>query len=248
MNVAKIVGNFKNNDIPSIGSIWSYKEFTKFIDCIDNQMYYVLFNLLYFTGMRKGELLSLKWIDIDFNNKTLSINKTISKELVNDSHIITTPKTKSSVRKIALDNNLIKLLYNYYLDQKNYYNDFDNNNFIFGYYSPISFNTLMRRKNYYCDKANVKRIKIHEFRHSHACLLFDKQVPIDEISSRLGHAHISMTTDIYLKYLPKQEKRTLEALNSLKINHTFYKIPFISRFKGNFFKKNGADEEKVHQH
>lgn len=70
-------------------------------------------------------------------------------------------------------------------------------------------------KNYYCKKANVKQITIHEFRHSHACLLFKNNVPIEDVSHRLGHSTISMTMDVYLKYLPHNEKRVISTLNSI---------------------------------
>ena len=74
---------------------------------------------------------------------------------------------------------------------------------------------LERKKNYYCNIANVKKIKIHEFRHSHACLLFQSQLDIQDISRRLGHSNISMTMNTYLKYLPNNEKRVIATLNSL---------------------------------
>ena len=79
----------------------------------------------------------------------------------------------------------------------------------------ISFTQLKRIKDKYCKLANVKQIKIHEFRHSHACLLFQNNVEIENISNRLGHANISMTMNTYLKYLPKNEKRVIKLLDSL---------------------------------
>ena len=90
--------------------------------------------------------------------------------------------------------------------------------FIFGGNDSISFTTLERKKNYYCKLAKVKQIKIHEFRHSHACLLFKNKIEIEDISYRLGHSSISMTMDTYLKYLPKNEKRVISTLNQLRLN------------------------------
>ena len=125
--------------------------------------------------------------------------------LITRTHKINAPKTRTSNRIISIDNILANEL-------KEYMEDYNINNNLF----EISFSTLKRKKDYYCDKAHVKRIKIHEFRHSHACLLFKNDVPIDEISYRLGHSRISITTDTYLKYLPKQEKRVISTLNSLR--------------------------------
>lgn len=197
-NISKKIGNFKNNDVKENGSIWTIEEFKKFINSVDNLYYKILFELLYFTGMRKGELLALKWEDVDFYSKTISINKTITRN-----HELQTPKTKSSNRIISIDDFMLEELKILFTNK---------NEFIF---KDITFSTLLRKKNYYCKKANVKQIKIHEFRHSHACLLFMNDVPIDEISHRLGHSKISITTDTYLKYIPIKEKRVISTLNSL---------------------------------
>lgn len=198
-NIARKVGNFKNNDVASDGNIWTIDEFKQFIKWVDDEYYKLLFELLYFTGLRKGEALALKWEDINFYTHTLSINKTITR-----THELQTPKTRTSYRLITLDEYMINNL------RKLYKNN--NHDFIF---KSITFTTLLRKKNKYCKLAGVKQIKIHEFRHSHACLLFMNDVPIDEISHRLGHSKISITTDTYLKYIPIKEKRVINTLNSL---------------------------------
>lgn len=214
-NVAIKVGNFRNDEIQKCGNVWSYDEFKQFIDKVDNRIYHALFNLLFFTGLRKGEALALTFNDIDFYNKKISINKTITRYLnKNNERIITTPKTKSSIRNISLDDKLIKELNNL----KTHYQNYNDSMFVFGGEKAISFTSLERKKNFYCDIANVKKIKIHEFRHSHACLLFKNKIEIEDISYRLGHSSISMTMDTYLKYLPKDEKRVISTLNSLRLN------------------------------
>lgn len=195
-NYVKLEGNFKNNDLKKKGNIWTIDEFNKFISCIDDNFYKVLFELLYFTGLRKGEVLALKWEDIDFINKTISINKTITRN-----HEFQTPKTKSSNRTISISDNLINELSKLNHDHE----------LIF----DISFTQLKRKKDYYCNLAGVKQIKIHEFRHSHACLLFTNNIEIEDISYRLGHSNISMTMSTYLKYLPRNEKRVVNLLNFL---------------------------------
>lgn len=195
-NYAKLEGNFKNNDINEKGNIWTIEEFNKFLSVIKNKEDYTMFKLLYFTGLRKGELLALTWKDVNFNNKTLTINKTKTRE-----NNITSPKTKSSNRIIYIPDSLIDDLKQ--IDQKE--------EFIFN----ISFTTLKRKKDYYCKIAEVKQIKIHEFRHSHSIMLYENGIPIKDIQMRLGHSSMSTTTDTYLKYLPKKEKRVIQLLNSV---------------------------------
>lgn len=198
-NIAKRIGNFKNNDIEENNLVWNLDDFKKFINVINDQKFKLAYKILFFTGIRKGELLALKVKDL--NNNKLTINKTITRN-----HIIQPPKTRSSNRIISISEDLKKELNNYI---KNY--RLKNDDYLFN----ITFTTLARKKDYYCEIANVKKITIHQFRHSHACLLFNYNVPIDEISFRLGHSKISMTTDIYLKYLPKKEKSVLNTLNSI---------------------------------
>lgn len=212
-NVASKVGNFKNDQIEKKGNVWTIDEFNNFIVNVDDLIYSTLFEFLYFTGCRVGEALALTFND--FENEIITICKTTTRFYNEKERIITTPKTRKSIRNISIDNNMINkinLLYNYY---KNTYINFNDNFYIFGGLKTLALTTITRKKDYYCKKSNVKKIKIHEFRHSHACLLFQNNVPIEEISQRLGHANISMTIDVYLKNIPKNEKRTLGVLNSL---------------------------------
>lgn len=214
-NVAIKIGNFKNTSIKDIGNIWSIEEYKQFINVVDNPLYKTLFELLFYTGLRKGEILALQWKDFNVLNKSIFINKSLTRLSNDNKKVITTPKTKSSIRIIYLNNLLVNDLLEYKNFCKNFYLNFKEEYFIFGGYQPISFTHLKRKKDFYCKKANVKQIKIHEFRHSHACLLFQNNVPINEISHRLGHSSLSMTMDTYLKYLPSNEKRVVETLNSI---------------------------------
>ena len=196
-------------------NIWSMKEFKKFIKNVDDQVFHALFNTLFFTGIRKGELLSLKFSDIQKNY--ININKTITKEYFDGKRLIMQPKTKKSIRKICIDHKLSKELLklkNYY--KKKYYN-FDDNFFVFGGVKPISTTTLDRKKNYYCDLAKVKRIRIHDFRHSHATILYDNKIKVKYIQERLGHADVSTTLNTYVHSTNKDEKRVIRTLNFLRL-------------------------------
>lgn len=198
-NYARKEGNFRNKKTNTNGKYWTIEEFNKFISNVNDEQYNILFRLLYFSGMRKGELLALTKKDIDFNNNTITINKSISKK-----HEIFEPKTESSNRIIHINNNLISRL-------KKYTNNLKDNDLVF----DIPFTTLKRKKDYYCKISNVEQIKIHEFRHSHAIYLYTNKIPLNEIQHRLGHSDMSTTTDTYLKYLPNNEKRVIKLLNSV---------------------------------
>ena len=215
-NVARKMIDFKDYKIVENKEkeILSFKDFKKFIKCIKNDILYnTLFDFLYFTGVRKGELLALNWNDL--NHNSVSITKTITKEFFNGKRLITTPKTNGSIRSIVIDKKLIEKLNKlkkYYIHNNK---DFTNDYFIFGGSKPIATTTLERKKNYYCDKAKVKRIRIHDFRHSHATLLYKNKCDIKTIQKRLGHSNINTTLDTYVHC--DNEKRVRRTLNFIRL-------------------------------
>lgn len=219
-NVARKVGNFKSDEeITTTGNIWTIDEFNQFIEHVDDIVYKSLFNFLFFTGCRISEALAIRIEDVDFENSTIYIKKNMTRFIdQNHRHIETTTKTKKSMRKIYIDSKLRSELHELIEYYKQKYKNLSTENFLFGYNKVLSTTTIERRKNKYCKSANVKQIKIHEFRHSHACLLFMNNVPIDEISYRLGHSNIEMTMRVYLKYLPKKESSVIATLDSLHYN------------------------------
>lgn len=213
-NIASKVGNFtKDTDIKEY-NFWTYEEFYNFISSVDELVFKVLFRTLYFTGMRLGECLALNWNDID--GDFINIKKTISqKAKINGIHRITTPKSKSSNRKIKIDMETLKQLNNL----KEYYKSFigfNNNWFVFGGLKPLAPTTISRKKDFYCKISNTKRIKIHDFRHSHATTLISSGIPITVISSRLGHHDISMTLKVYSHLIPKDEEKVIDFINDLE--------------------------------
>ena len=90
---------------------------------------------------------------------------------------------------------------------------------MFGDTKPLSPSTIERYKNKYCKIANVKQIRIHDFRHSHATLLIYNNVPIQDISKRLGHANVSTTLDVYTHVIEDKEKRVINTLNKIRLSN-----------------------------
>lgn len=215
-NIVKKVGNFKNKEPNKKYNYWTYEEYKRFIDNCEEQIYKSLYSFLFFTGCRLGESLALTFNDIE--NNTIKIDKTITKEFYNGKRIITTPKTKKSNREIHIDNYLIKELYNLMQIYKNKYSYFDNDFYIFGGIKPLAPTTVERKKNLICEKISLKKIKLHEFRHSHATLLLQNNIPIKDVAERLGHSDITLTLNIYTHVSKDKEKRTLQILNSIRSN------------------------------
>lgn len=213
-NLPKLYGNFKTFEIETSKiDVWTLREFKQFIKVVNDIVYKTLFELLFFTGLRKGEALALRFTD--FDKKYIYINKTLTQEFIGGKRIELLPKSKKSIRKIRIDRklrkNLIKLQ-NYYI--KNF-SDYNKNFFIFGGSKPLPTTTLNRRKNEYCKIAKVKQIRIHDFRHSHATILYHNKISLKLIQNRLGHADMSTTMNTYVHLYEKDEKRVIKTLNSL---------------------------------
>lgn len=212
-NVARIVGNFENkNNDSSKNDFYTSYEFKKFIKKVDNNIYKQFFIFMFLVGTRPGETMALTFDDIDYN--TVTINKTIDSRGKRE---ISTPKTKNSIRKVAIDKKLYKNLMNlknYYISK---YDNFNNNFFVFGGIKPLSPTSINRVKKKASELAKVKCIRIHDFRHSHATLLIDNNVNLKVISERLGHSDPNTTLKTYIHITSKQEKRVISTLSKLRI-------------------------------
>lgn len=212
-NIASKVGNFSRRDYnPNIISFWTLDEFNQFINKVDDKIYFSLFNVLFYTGIRLGECLALNWNDLE--NSYIKIDKTLIRTH-NDTYKFNTPKTASSFRNIQLDsitNNILLELKEYYKNTIGFSNDW----FIFGGIKPLSTTTVERKKNHYCKVSDVKQIRIHDFRHSHATMLISNKVPVTVVSKRLGHSDISMTLNTYSHFVPKDEDKAIILLEKIK--------------------------------
>lgn len=191
--------------------IYTKEEFEMFIRVVDDIEYEMLYRVLYFTGMRIGEALALNWNDFDEVNNTLKISKSASFAHKGKSFVIGTTKNVQSNRVVAIPNHLVtdlKKLKSFYTQ----YGPVSNNNYILGFEKPINYNTLRFRHNGYTKESKLHRIKIHDFRHSHASLLINLGAPIVLISKRLGHKNTSTTLNVYSHMFKSTEDEILKLL------------------------------------
>ena len=229
-HLAKL-GNFKCPEkINKKFQIWTKEEFDKFITVVRNKCieyeqlsnnedlvqwaYYVMYNIMFYCGCRKGEVYALKWSDIDLNNKTLDINKSLLYKIEKGTYIISTPKTRSSVRTISMPKQLVDVLLEHKERYSNVYG-FNDDFFVCGGCSPLTDTKLADFKNTCAKEAGIKQIRIHEFRHSHASLLINSGVNVMVIKERLGHSSTRETLDTYSHLYEKTADEAIALLESL---------------------------------
>lgn len=183
-----------------------------------------VFTTLAYTGMRAGELLALKWSDIDFDNNTISITKTYYNPNNNKKkYQILTPKTESSIGKISVDANVIQLLKDYKVNvQDKWKNElYFDNDFVFtdnnGY--PLVIKKISQWIQSIMKQTNIdKNISTHSFRHTHCALLIEAGVHIKEIQERLRHKDINTTMNIYAKITNSYKKDASQKFSQLMEN------------------------------
>ena len=183
-----------------------------------------VFTTLAYTGMRAGELLALKWSDLDVEECTISITKTYYNPNNNkEKYQILTPKTKSSIGTISVDPNVVKLLLDYKENVQDKWKDelYIDNNFIFtdnnGY--PLVIKKLSQWIKAIMKQTNIdKNIGTHSFRYTHCSLLIEAGVHIKEIQERLRHKDIQTTMNIYASITKSYKKDASQKFSNLMEN------------------------------
>lgn len=195
-------------------NFWTFEEFNKFIKVVDKELYFIIFNFLYYTGLRIGEMIALTWNDINFTKKQVRVNKTFTDKVLNDTYKITTPKTNNSIRYVDIDENLLKLLIKHREKEEKIYN-FKEEMFVFGNVTHIAPTTLKRYLYKYIEIAKVKKITPHGFRHSHVSLLINLGCDSRDVAERVGDT-IQMVEKTYYHMFPAKKKKTVNLLNNIK--------------------------------
>ena len=186
---------------------WTYDEYIAFREGVkDKPLSYICFEVLYWTGMREGELLALSPADIDLDNKTISINRTYQR--IEGKDVFTSPKTRKSKRKIPIPDFLCQELSDYI--QSRYMLDADERLF------PVTKSYLSHEMIRGCKKTGVKKIRIHDIRHSHASLLINQGCDALMLADRLGHEKVSTTLNTYSHLFPHKQQELVHSLESLQ--------------------------------
>lgn len=193
------------------------KEFLKLAQTATLSYFFPLVHLMAYTGLRQGEALALKWSDIDFENKKITVNKTAV--WIKEKQILQTPKTKNSKRVISIDPTTLSILKSWKKDQiKIYFKNgkhFDGDeNFIFTnqWSDWVQIHNFIPYFKRFITGHDLKLITPHGLRHTHASLLFSAGVEPKNISDRLGHSTVQITLDLYTHITEEQRTDTVDKL------------------------------------
>lgn len=216
INYAHDKGYLKCNplaDIKNMGNkekrvdFWTSDEYERFAYCaMQEPKYYYCYEVLYWCGMREGEMLALTLKDIDFDEGVIHITKTYQR--INGREIISSPKTQSSVRKVSMPGFLMDELKEYIAMRYGLKEDervFD-----------VNKSALIKNFQTFSQEAGLKKITIHGLRHSHVSLLISKKYDIFEISKRIGHKSVKTTQDIYGHLFDEVQKTIANDLDNLR--------------------------------
>lgn len=202
-------------------NVWSLEQVNHFINESKKTKRltrcYIGFLIALLTGMRQGEIMGLRWKDIDTESQIIYIRQTLTQ----DAEIKYGAKNDSSIRSIHISNKLISELKVYrkrvlaeklLLGQE--YNDFD---LVICTRSGKPMIPRNFRKEFYnlTEKIGLPKIRFHDLRHTHATILIQQNVNVKLISERLGHAEIGTTLDTYSHVLPNMQKAVSDELDKI---------------------------------
>lgn len=199
----KPIGSTKSRKL----NFWTPEEYAQFSDAVsDNPEYFIIFEILYYTGMRVGELLALTLNDIDFKHNLIHINKTFYRLTGQD--LINPPKTSDSERTIDIPVFLTEEIRAY---TKMLYKP-DPEARLFNKQVQYIRSVLKDR----IAKANVKEIRVHDLRHSHASMLINLGANPVLVAERLGHESPSITMNTYAHLFPKAQHDIVQKIEKVK--------------------------------
>jgi len=192
-------------------STWSADELKRFLDFVQDDKLYPLWLLLATTGMRRGEALGLRWCDLELGHGEAAIRQTV----VSHHYVIamSEPKTARGRRVVALDDHSVAALAIYKKEKSPEQED----ELVFCYRTKTPLNPIDISKRFVkmSKGAGLRRIRLHDLRHTHATLALQAGIHPKIVSERLGHSTISLTLDIYSHAIPHLQKEAAAELATL---------------------------------
>lgn len=198
---------------------WDVDQVSVFLDAAAGSRFAPIFELAILTGLRRGELLGLRWQDLDLDAGRLTVRQTL---IDKSGHItFSSPKTYRSRRPVALSESAVALLKRHKRDQNlerlRAGEGWTPSDLVFTSElgTPVQPRNLYRAFSHATQAARLPKIRFHDLRHSHATLLFAADVHPKIVSERLGHATVGFTLDVYAHVVPGMQDEAAGRLDAL---------------------------------
>lgn len=198
---------------------WTAQQVSGFLDSVTDDWLYALWHLAATTGMRRGELLGLRWTDVDTVNRRVEVTR--SRVTVRYETAISSPKSKSGYRSVALDEvtasvlkkHRAKVVSSAILIGRSFVND----ELIFCHQdgTPVHPDQVSKSFKRLSKRASLPEIRFHDLRHTYATLALRADVHPKVVSERLGHSTIAMTLDRYSHAVPALQEDAAETVARL---------------------------------
>lgn len=188
--------------------VYSIEEVEHMLDCAKGTSMYLPLMIEICIGLRRGELLALKWKHIDFENGYLSVEENLV--TVNNERITKAPKTQSGKRSIQIPATLLTLLRDTKTERKANDNDYIICQKDGSPYKSDSFTQKFRR---FLEANDLKHLRFHDLRHINATIMLSLGISPKVAQERLGHSSYQVTMDIYSHVLKKVEKEAADKLD-----------------------------------
>ena len=216
MNIANTIELSSSN----VENYYDKDELNKFLNTLEQNydyMWFTAFRLLAFTGIRKGELMALRWSDIRHDNIVVNKSMTMIKRVA----YISDTKNENSNRVISIDPSTYNILMTWKEKQQSRYINVRDNHLVFTRdiplknekdqpFDPDYLNRCM--KTVVKENKEIREITIHGFRHTHCSLLFEAGATFKEVQDRLGHANSDITLKIYTHVTTEAKRETANKL------------------------------------